>query len=296
MNERSSSEHLSQSDLRIQQLIRRLMRAGLVRHPTSNGPTSGLQTGVVDHVSGRRQAAPVLHSAPQLVQITQQLTEVAQQVQALHEQTGRLEKQINRSGREQLKANSHTEAHMERLDAALELLRTADTRRDDEIYTLRAQTDEQQATARLQVVQALFPALDGLDEALRSGEQLLQQAAVPPASRPSTLFQRLMDYRSEMSETESALRQKMEAWLVGLNYVRQRLFGVLESEGVVPIPADGYPFDPRLHIALDVIAASDTVSAGMVAAELRRGYLLGERVLRHSEVVVAKEQDETNCE
>jgi molecular chaperone GrpE len=84
-----------------------------------------------------------------------------------------------------------------------------------------------------------------------------------------------------------ALRGALDSWLVGLTFVRQRLLDVLAAEGVRPMDAEGQPFDPRLHVALEVVPAGDELPPGTVAAELRRGYLVGDRVLRHAEVAVS---------
>jgi molecular chaperone GrpE len=48
------------------------------------------------------------------------------------------------------------------------------------------------------------------------------------------------------------------------------------------------PFDPRQHVAVEVVPATDRLPPGTVAAELRRGYLVGERVLRPAEVAVTR--------
>ncbi len=207
---------------------------------------------------------------------------------ALQQALASLEKQISRAGREQLKANTLLEAHVEHLDAALEALRTADVRREAEIAMLREQSRDAEVNARLEIVQAILPALDGLDEALRSGQQLLERPGAPPSQRRHFWWPR---HRAPASSAaEAARREGMAAWLTGLTFVRQRLLDVLAAEAVVPVEARGQPFDPRRHVALEVVPASDEVPSGMVAAELRRGYLVGDRVLRHAEVAVAKEQ------
>ena len=54
------------------------------------------------------------------------------------------------------------------------------------------------------------------------------------------------------------------------------------------------PFDPHHHVAVEVVPADETVSPGTVASELRRGYLVGDRVLRYAEVAVAGETETEN--
>jgi molecular chaperone GrpE len=200
---------------------------------------------------------------------------------AIEQGLAALEKQITRAGREQLKTNTLVETQIEQQRAALEALRAADERREGEATALRDQLRTVQQTARLEMVRAILPALDGLDEALRSGTQLLEQAA-PQRRR---LLSRLRGH-APPSPAEQTLRESMQAWLDGLQFVRQRLLEVLAAEGVLPMDADGQPFDPRRHIALDVVPARDR-PLGTVVSTLRQGYVAGDRILRHADVAVA---------
>ena len=77
-------------------------------------------------------------------------------------------------------------------------------------------------------------------------------------------------------------------------YKRQGLEGVLANAeaallklGVEAIAAVGQPFDAHLHEALTQLPAPGGEASGTVLQEYRRGYRLGDRVLRHSQVVVA---------
>ena len=202
-----------------------------------------------------------------------------------------LEKQISRAGREQFKAQALAEAQMEQLSAALEMLRAADARREADVAASSDRRHDEQVAARLDVVQAMLPALDGLDEALRSGRRLLEQHAEPPS--PATFLGRLRSHvlrrgaGAAADPRVDALREAMAAWLVGLTFVRQRLLDVLAAEGVQPVAAQGALFDPHYHVAVEVVPSDETVPPGTVASELRRGYLVGERVLRYAEVAVA---------
>lgn len=219
-----------------------------------------------------------------------QMTETSekQHSQALQDALATLEKQISRAGREQLKANSLTEAQIEQAAAVLEELRADSSRRDSEITLLREQHAAAQKTARLEVIHSILPALDGLDEALRSGQQLLKQPLTPP---PATLFERMRSHATANQNTNPILQESLSAWLVGLTFVRQRLLDVLAAEGVQPIVAQGQPFDPQLHIVMDVMPATPEFPPNTIAAELRRGYLVGSRILRHAEVVVSSAEN-----
>jgi molecular chaperone GrpE len=68
--------------------------------------------------------------------------------------------------------------------------------------------------------------------------------------------------------------------------IYKQLVESLKRIGVAPMRAEGKPFDPNLH---EAIMREPTVDyeEGVVIEELVRGYLLGEKVLRHAMVKVA---------
>jgi molecular chaperone GrpE len=68
--------------------------------------------------------------------------------------------------------------------------------------------------------------------------------------------------------------------------VYKLLVDCLKRLGVAPMRSEGKPFDPNLHEAV-MREATDEYPEETVLEELRRGYLLGERVLRHAMVKVA---------
>jgi molecular chaperone GrpE (heat shock protein) len=200
------------------------------------------------------------------------------QLGSLREAIAGVEKQVGRAGREQLKANALAEAQQEQARALLEELGQRDAQRGEDADALLAR-------ARLEVAQRTLPALDGIDEALRAGEELLER---PLPARAPTLFERMRARALAPSPEELRLRDAVRAWLVGLTFVRQRMLDALAAEGIQPIAALGLAFDPTLHVALQVVPANGE-EPGTVVAELRRGYTAGGRVLRHAEVSVAAE-------
>jgi molecular chaperone GrpE len=62
--------------------------------------------------------------------------------------------------------------------------------------------------------------------------------------------------------------------------------GKLERQGVKPFEAKGQPFDPRLHEAISQIPTAE-VPADSVAAEMQKGYRIGDKLLRPAIVAVA---------
>jgi molecular chaperone GrpE len=73
----------------------------------------------------------------------------------------------------------------------------------------------------------------------------------------------------------------------GVELIQAKLHDVLRKQGVRAIEAVGADFDPELHQAV-MHESSPGHRDGEVIAELRRGYLLGDRLLRPAMVKVAK--------
>jgi molecular chaperone GrpE len=73
----------------------------------------------------------------------------------------------------------------------------------------------------------------------------------------------------------------------GVELIHSKLTDVLRKYGVRPIEALGADFDPNLHQAV-VHESSPDHREGEVIGELRRGYLIGDRLLRPAMVKVAK--------
>lgn len=76
-----------------------------------------------------------------------------------------------------------------------------------------------------------------------------------------------------------------EFFVSGLELVVREFEAALEKLGVVPIEAEGQPFDPALHEAIGSVEGGD-VDVDTVAEEVQRGYRLHDRVLRPSLVRV----------
>lgn len=95
---------------------------------------------------------------------------------------------------------------------------------------------------------------------------------------------RVLDYL-EMALATECRGEEGRNLLVGVRMTRDELVGVLEREGVRPVP-DGGAFDPRLHQAVSAVE-TDEVEPGQVLATVRRGYVLGEHPLRHAQVQVS---------
>ena len=77
------------------------------------------------------------------------------------------------------------------------------------------------------------------------------------------------------------------AYRKGVELIHAKLHDLLRKQGVRPFEAVGADFDPNLHQAV-VHEVSPDHREGEVIEELRRGYMIGDRLLRPAMVKVAK--------
>lgn len=76
--------------------------------------------------------------------------------------------------------------------------------------------------------------------------------------------------------------QDPTAWLEGLRLMQGKVVSVLEAMGLQPIAAKQQRFDPKFHEGVGEVPGE----AGMVVAQVQKGYLLHGQVLRPARVLV----------
>ncbi|MBL7184017.1 MAG: nucleotide exchange factor GrpE [Anaerolineae bacterium] len=212
----------------------------------------------------------------------------------------KLEEQLSKLGREQYKSNTLAQAQAERLQSTLEALQSAMTRQE-------VAQQEAVQKARLDVLKALLPVLDGVEAGLESGERQIAPLA-PQVWRmedgeskgedkkisPPLPLSPSLSLRGE-GEQDPQSAAILAAWLGGQRLLRDRLLAILNEAGIQPVPTVGQPFDPYRHIAVGTVE-DETLSDGQIVAEERRGYAAGDHVLRYAEVVVVKNRVTSNEE
>lgn len=101
----------------------------------------------------------------------------------------------------------------------------------------------------------------------------------------------LSDLLAVMDDFDRALAAEAppaaQAYRTGVELIHRALTDMVRKRGVTVIEAVGTEFDPHLHQAVSYEVV-EGAREGEVVEELRRGYRLGERLLRPSLVKVAK--------
>lgn len=97
-------------------------------------------------------------------------------------------------------------------------------------------------------------------------------------------FNRAIDSAERLQETKSA---GFESFFDGVVIVNHQIYDILAKMGIETIPTVGDPFDPHFHEAVATEERTD-MPDGYICEELLRGFRIGDRIVRHSMVKVAK--------
>jgi len=120
-------------------------------------------------------------------------------------------------------------------------------------------------------------------------KQMEKQTISKTESSKAELLLKFLNVRDDyLRALEIAKQSKSEAVVIeGLEAILKNLDSLLKSEGVLEIETVGTPFDPNVHDAIS-FSYSDAVDENTVTNEIRKGYMLNNKVLRPSLVEISK--------
>src|SRR5258708_4808415 len=107
---------------------------------------------------------------------------------------------------------------------------------------------------------------------------------LPPA-HPNRRF----DENHATTKCQENASLKQEDFRPGVELIHKQLQDVLQKLNVQRVPAQGQPFDPRVHEAIEMVE-SDEAPDNHVLEELQSGYRIKDRLLRPAMVRVAKKK------
>jgi len=120
-------------------------------------------------------------------------------------------------------------------------------------------------------------------------KQMEKQVALKTEENKAELMLRFLNIRDDyVRALEIAKQSKAEPVVVeGLEGILKNSDHLLRSEGVVEIETIETPFDPNVHDAIS-FSIRDDLPESTVTVEIRKGYMLDNKVLRPSLVEISK--------
>jgi len=102
----------------------------------------------------------------------------------------------------------------------------------------------------------------------------------------SDLLPVMDDFERAIKSTEDS--DDCDAFKEGINLIFNKLKGVLEKKGLKPIEAIGKEFDTDFHEGIAYIPAPSKNLKGKIVDETEKGYMLNDKVIRFSKVVIGQ--------
>ena len=120
-------------------------------------------------------------------------------------------------------------------------------------------------------------------------KQIERQMNTTIEARKSDLLLKVLNIRDDFIRSIDVANNNKSDVLVldGLNGVLKNLDKLLKDEGVDEIESKGKQFDPNIHDAIAFSSVTD-IEENIVTNEIRKGYMLNQRLLRPALVEISK--------
>jgi molecular chaperone GrpE len=158
------------------------------------------------------------------------------------------------------------------------------------VEQLRSQVEEKDKQLREYIAAYKREVVEGLE---KTKQRLERDAAQQKEHERGETARPMMDVLDalERSLAAAATAKDLKSVVEGLRMVHLLMVQKLTELGLSRIETSGRPFDPAVHEAAAVIPVSDPALDRMVTAELRPGFLHGDRVVRPALVQVGRLQE-----
>ena len=165
-------------------------------------------------------------------------------------------------------------------------------------------SETEPATLDSQAVEAAAPEIDARGEVEMWREKFLRQLAEFDNFRKRTrqdmemlgqtarenLIVKLLSVKDDFDRMLEIEVKSDEAFRKGVELIHNKLNAFIEAYDVKPMEGRGAVFDPSRHDAL-IMQPTNDFPAGTILDVITPGYVMGERVIRHAQVVVSAEAE-----
>ena len=171
-----------------------------------------------------------------------------------------------------------------------------------EMEMLKEQLKKEQAKAEeysreIEMLKDQLKELSGIEERYKYKlaeidnyrKQIEREAQIHVKVKIEEFLKKLINLRDDyLRAIETAKKSNGPAVIInGLESILKNLDVILKEEGVREIDAVGEAFDPSMHEAISFVDTNE-YPENTVTAEIRKGYMLSDRVIRPSLVEVSK--------
>ena len=152
----------------------------------------------------------------------------------------------------------------------------------EDIETLKAGLEEEKKKAETYLANWQRAAADFQNYKRRTDQEREELGRLANAALVINILPILDDMERALTSVDARLAGL--TWIDGIRLIYRKFQAVLEASGVREIKAEGQDFDPRYHEAVMYGEGEE----GKVISEVQKGYMLGDRVIRPSAVVIGR--------
>jgi molecular chaperone GrpE len=120
----------------------------------------------------------------------------------------------------------------------------------------------------------------------RTSREKLEMAKTASESLIVELLPVLDDFERAIKSAEES--KDCDAVKDGMTLIYNKFNGILQKKGLASIDAVGKEFDTDFHEAISYLPAPSEEEKGKVIEQVEKGYLLQEKVIRYSKVVIGQ--------
>jgi len=164
---------------------------------------------------------------------------------------------------------------------------------DQQINEENGETRRLMEQAQKELEEAKNQQLRALADLANLRKRIAQERHESWENGAATMVTEILPILDNFERAIAALAQSQDIKAVkeGVIMIYNQLRATLQKTGVEPIAAIGKQFDPYFHEAAGKVVTAE-VEEGSIVDEIQRGYMLNDRVLRPSRVIVAAEPEE----
>lgn len=100
------------------------------------------------------------------------------------------------------------------------------------------------------------------------------------------LLKALLPVADDFDRAEKSFTGKTDKEAEGFFLIQNKFKKILEQNGVKVMDTSNGEFNPDIHDAITQIPAPDESKKGKIVDVVEKGYLLGDKVIRHAKVVI----------
>ena len=186
------------------------------------------------------------------------------------------------------------------LQQAFEALKTEKEQLQKQLE-VRQQKGNSQADQKV-LYRDLLTVVDSLDQACTHWQEQIDTTAISslqPQLQPAVQhgwqrwFQKLVQPQPKQIVPTTLLNDVLISNQQGIDLIRRSLLNLLRQRQVIPIAAQGHPFNSQTMYAVGR-QENASVPENTVIQEVVRGYLWGDQILREAQVIVAAKRGANN--